>query len=163
MLLFSDVDFDLLRPHLRHPDDMAVLPFSSGTTGLPKGVMLSHNNIGVNCEQISVKFGEYPIVLPTTNEFQEVSPSVLPFFHIYGTRFFDHITIVARSPWLFIEGQLFMYILITIGFTVLLMSKLALGTKLVTLPEFNPTTFLNSIRDHKATLLHLVPPICKPI
>lgn len=92
--------------------------------------MLSHNNIAVNCEQIGVKIGDAPICLPTTDEFQEVSPSVLPFFHIYG-------------------------------FTVLLMSKLLTGAKIVTLPEFNPTTFVNSITEHKATLLHLVPPICK--
>lgn len=90
--------------------------------------MLSHNNIGVNCEQIGVKLGESPLILSTTDDFQEVSPSVLPFFHIYG-------------------------------FTVLLVSKLSLGVKVVTLPEFNPTTFLNSITEHKATLLHVVPPI----
>lgn len=109
---------------------MAFLPFSSGTTGLPKGVMLSHNNIAVNCEQIGVRIGESPIVLPTTNEYQEVSPTVLPLFHIYG-------------------------------FTVLMMSKLSLGVKVVTLPEFKPGTFLSTIKNHKATLLHVVPPICK--
>lgn len=92
--------------------------------------MLSHNNIGVNCEQIGVKVGGSPMVLPTTTEYQDVSPSVLPFFHIYGL-------------------------------TVLLISKLALGVKVVTLPEFKPKTFVNSIKDHKATLLHVVPPIRK--
>lgn len=126
----SDVDFGLLRPHKRHPDDMVILPYSSGTTGLPKGVMLSHNNIAVNCEQLGVKFGEYELTLPTTEQYQDVSPSVLPFFHIYG-------------------------------FTVLMISKLALGVKVVTLPEFKPETFVNSIRQHKATIMHLVPPICK--
>ena len=45
------------------------------------------------------------------------------------------------------------------GFTVLLASKLSLGVKVVTLPEFKPTTFLDSIKNHKATLLHVVPPI----
>lgn len=124
------MDFSSLRPHLRHPDDMVFLPYSSGTTGLPKGVMLSHNNIGVNCEQLGVKFNDTIVAIPATDEFQEVSPSVLPFFHIYG-------------------------------FTVLMVSKLTAGVKLVTLPEFNPTTFVNSITEQKATLLHLVPPIRK--
>lgn len=121
-------DFSLLRQHERHPDELLFLPFSSGTTGLPKGVMLSHNNIGVNCEQLHVKLGDVPLLLPTTGDFQEVCPSVLPFFHIYGL-------------------------------TVLMISKLSQGVKTVTLPSFTPQTFMKSITEHKATLLHLVPPI----
>jgi acyl-CoA synthetase (AMP-forming)/AMP-acid ligase II len=34
-------------------DDIAVLPYSSGTTGLPKGVMLSHRNIVSNITQLN--------------------------------------------------------------------------------------------------------------
>ena len=33
-------------------EDMLVLPYSSGTTGLPKGVMLSHYNVIANIEQL---------------------------------------------------------------------------------------------------------------
>ncbi len=33
-------------------DDLAVLPFSSGTTGLPKGVMLTHYNLVANIVQM---------------------------------------------------------------------------------------------------------------
>lgn len=45
------------------------------------------------------------------------------------------------------------------GLTVTLLSKLAQGCKLVTLPKFAPDTFLNSVIGYKGSVLHLVPPI----
>ncbi len=56
-------------------DDLAVLPYSSGTTGLPKGVMLTHHNLVANlcqCQPV-IDVGE-----------DEVGIAVLPFFHSYG-------------------------------------------------------------------------------
>ncbi len=55
--------------------DLAFLPYSSGTTGLPKGVMLSHYNIVANCRQF--------LGLGITNNYT-VLLDFLPFFHIYG-------------------------------------------------------------------------------
>lgn len=55
--------------------DVAVLPYSSGTTGLPKGVRLTHRNLVANVEQCQVCFqvqtGDRVVAF-------------LPFFHIYG-------------------------------------------------------------------------------
>ncbi|XP_039310924.1 4-coumarate--CoA ligase 2 isoform X2 [Solenopsis invicta] len=64
-------------------DDLAVLPFSSGTTGLPKGVMLTHRNLVSNIMMVQASLNPDPFY-PTTSTFQEVIPAVLPFFHIYG-------------------------------------------------------------------------------
>ncbi|MDA8584929.1 AMP-binding protein [Rhodobacteraceae bacterium] len=52
-----------------------VLPYSSGTTGLPKGVMLSHRNLVVNLDQCIVSADFQP---------GEVTAGFLPLFHIYG-------------------------------------------------------------------------------
>ena len=57
------------------PEALIVLPYSSGTTGLSKGVMLSHRNLVANIAQ----------VLGASNlSSDDVLIAVLPFFHIYG-------------------------------------------------------------------------------
>jgi acyl-CoA synthetase (AMP-forming)/AMP-acid ligase II len=56
-------------------DDVVVLPYSSGTTGLAKGVMLTHHNLVSNIEQSLAA-----IALDQDDAFV----AVLPFFHIYG-------------------------------------------------------------------------------
>jgi long-chain acyl-CoA synthetase len=56
---------------------IAALPYSSGTTGLPKGVMLSHYNLVANVYQI---IG--PNAAPLTRD--EVMLCFLPLYHIYG-------------------------------------------------------------------------------
>ncbi len=57
------------------PEALAVLPYSSGTTGVSKGVMLSHRNLVANVRQTNaiVDLREHDVMM-----------AVLPFFHIYG-------------------------------------------------------------------------------
>ncbi|MGV9286633.1 4-coumarate--CoA ligase family protein [Streptomyces sp. NPDC003719] len=56
-------------------EDVAALPYSSGTTGIPKGVMLTHRQIATNLAQLhpAVPAGPGDRIL-----------AVLPLFHIYG-------------------------------------------------------------------------------
>ncbi|XP_014290773.1 uncharacterized protein [Halyomorpha halys] len=63
-------------------DQLALLPYTSGTTGLPKGVRLRHCNITANIEQIS--HHKFNILSETTDSHQDVVPAVLPLSHIYG-------------------------------------------------------------------------------
>jgi len=57
------------------PDDVVALPYSSGTTGLAKGVMLTHKNLVANIAQTLGAIPSAP---------DERLMAVLPFFHIYG-------------------------------------------------------------------------------
>src|SRR5262249_37555980 len=59
----------------RDPNSLATVIFSSGSTGVPKGVMLSHHNILSNLESIGQVFW-------VTNEDRIMG--VLPFFHSFG-------------------------------------------------------------------------------
>ncbi|MFC2968406.1 AMP-binding protein [Acidimangrovimonas pyrenivorans] len=66
--------------------DIAVLPYSSGTTGLPKGVMLSHRNLVANVDQS---------LATTDTKPGERTVGFLPFFHIYGMTVLMNVALVA--------------------------------------------------------------------
>src|SRR6267378_3287648 len=76
---------DLLKSHPPEPpavafdprEDLAALPYTGGTTGKPKGVMLTHYNL--MAAQVS---GE--AAFPNFEPGKEVILAFLPFFHIYG-------------------------------------------------------------------------------
>ena len=58
-------------------DSLALLQYTGGTTGLPKGVMLTHANLGTNCRQIIAVLCEGP-------QNHHIFVGLLPFFHVYG-------------------------------------------------------------------------------
>ncbi len=60
-----------------HPDDVAVIQYTGGTTDEPKGVMLTHANLLANTLQTRAW-------LPDLRYGQEVFMAVLPYSHIYG-------------------------------------------------------------------------------
>jgi acyl-CoA synthetase (AMP-forming)/AMP-acid ligase II len=67
---------------------LAVLPYSSGTTGNPKGVMLTHRNLVANMAQIRPLLAMRP---------EDRVLAVLPFFHIYGMTVLLNAALQARA------------------------------------------------------------------
>ena len=71
-------------------EDLAALPYSSGTTGLSKGVMLTHYNLTANLRQFMERPGE---ALQVTED--DVLLAHLPLFHIYGMQVLMNAVIAA--------------------------------------------------------------------
>jgi long-chain acyl-CoA synthetase len=68
------------RPHTpvaRDPEEVAVLQYTGGTTGIPKGAMLTHANLAANSAQMAIHVGDHPDV-------QERTLGVLPMFHVFA-------------------------------------------------------------------------------
>ncbi|XP_059062867.1 uncharacterized protein LOC131855599 isoform X1 [Achroia grisella] len=120
------VDYDVLKEVSRTPDDVALLPYSSGTTGLPKGVELTNRNIVSNCaQQNTVGLRHYQ---DTTGSYQDAILAVLPFYHIYGL-------------------------------SIILLHKLSVGVKVVTLPKFQPQSLLTTLQEQKISIFCAAPPL----
>lgn len=70
---------------------VAAMPFSSGTTGVAKGVRLSHRNLVANMMQLA------PRLEPNGMHGDSVGMCVLPFFHIYGMNALLNNCLMARA------------------------------------------------------------------
>lgn len=71
-------------------NDLALLQYTGGTTGFPKGVMLTHKNLVANTKMSHAW-------LPQTTDGEESVLGILPFFHVYGMTTVLIISIMARN------------------------------------------------------------------
>ena len=108
-------------------EDVCLLPYSSGTTGLPKGVMLTAQNIISNIYQM-VYAKEINFIEETTDSYQPKTICVLPMFHAFGMG-------VTSLPTIHAGGQV------------------------ITLPSFEPNSFLNALEKYQPTFMHFAPPL----
>lgn len=97
------------------PDDVAILQYTGGTTGLAKGVMLTHRNLAVNviqCQQwlYNLEYGKEKFL------------GIVPFFHVYG------MTTVMNSC-------------IYMASTMILLPKFDVKQALKTIHKQKPTVF----------------------
>jgi malonyl-CoA/methylmalonyl-CoA synthetase len=72
----------------RQDDDMAALLYSSGTTGRPKGIMLSHGNLAANGQTLADLWGFSP---------QDRLLHVLPIFHVHGLFIALHCALLSGA------------------------------------------------------------------
>jgi long-chain acyl-CoA synthetase len=73
--------------HPSGPDDTAVILYTSGTTGKPKGAELTHANLLLNCTVV------VPRLIPFTGE--DVAFAALPLFHSFGQTCIQNAAIAA--------------------------------------------------------------------
>ncbi|KAI1764737.1 acetyl-CoA synthetase-like protein [Hypoxylon sp. FL1150] len=117
------------RPRLDPKKDTSFLVYSSGTTGLPKGVQLTHANIVANlfqlahCERLNGLHHSGP---PDGHGDKQIA--VLPFFHVYG------LTCIA-------------------------LQSIYMGIPVVVLPKFDLDRFCSAIQDHGVTYASIPPPV----
>lgn len=74
-----------------HTDDLAQLQYTGGTTGIPKGVMLTHRNVVVNALQGRAWD-------PHFRDGQELFLGAIPFFHCYGQSTCQNLAVATGCP-----------------------------------------------------------------
>jgi long-chain acyl-CoA synthetase len=73
------------------PADLALLQYTGGTTGRPKGAMLGHDQLSVNAQQVAA-------LNPFGNPTGEVFMGALPFFHVFAnTALLNHAMVTGGS------------------------------------------------------------------
>jgi long-chain acyl-CoA synthetase len=79
-----------------HPEQVAVICYTSGTTGRPKGAMLSHRNLLANCEQC--------MMIPNiATRPDDVVWLALPLFHIYAMNLGMNLTVLNGATVALVE------------------------------------------------------------
>jgi long-chain acyl-CoA synthetase len=115
MDLISNSSNEYARSQAR-PEDTAMLLYTGGTTGTPKGAMLSHRNLVANALQMNTW------VWDARPERKEVFLGVIPFFHSYG------LTVV-------------MNLAISVAGAIVLLPRFTMKDVLRAIARFRPTIF----------------------
>uniref|UniRef100_A0A914HGS2 4-coumarate--CoA ligase n=1 Tax=Globodera rostochiensis TaxID=31243 RepID=A0A914HGS2_GLORO len=125
----APVDFSRPLPKIEVEKDVMFMPFSSGTTGLPKGVMLTHRNVGTMSRIFSSHLENQVLkkMEPDWDWKKEHIMLHLPFYHVYG----------------FVLG----------------VNSLLRGGSGVTFGRFDLDMFCRTIQNYKIKVAFLVPPI----
>ncbi len=130
-------------------EDLAHIAYTGGTTGVSKGVMLSHANVATNVFQYGhwangsyseINDGVISSVFP-----EEITPEE-------RNTLTDQETALVVVPWFHAMG--------TIGYLNVLVFG---GVTMIVFPRFDPTEYLESVKKYKATVLGGAPQLYMPL
>ena len=94
LLIQAQIEAASFTPVKRGPDDLAALLYSSGTTGRPKGVMLTHHALASNSKILCTLWG-----FTATDRLLHV----LPIFHTHGLFVATNVTLIAGGALIFLS------------------------------------------------------------
>lgn len=123
------------QPVTLRPDDTALLQYTGGTTGVPKGAMLTHRNLMSNAEQAWSWLSNLEMG-------REIGLGAIPYFHVYGMTASMNLNILGA------------------GHTVLIPNPRDLGMVLSEIDRVKPTLFpavptlYNAINNHPDASKH---------
>ncbi|MEW5736885.1 MAG: AMP-binding protein [Thermodesulfobacteriota bacterium] len=149
---------DLLRDNKPEPPevtfdvkkDLAHLAYTGGTTGVSKGVMLTHYNVVVNSLQFGLWFTGADIEMKDGRIELLFPPGVVPARDRLLNR--DSETTLVVVPWFHAMG--------TIGY---MNNPVASGTTMVVFPRFDPVEYITAIGKYRATSLGGAPQLYVPL
>ncbi|KKI91776.1 long-chain fatty acid--CoA ligase [Bacillus sp. SA1-12] len=115
-------------PNINPSEDIAILQYTGGTTGFPKGVMLTHTNVAANTKMCAhwmykCKRGEESVL------------GIIPFFHVYGMTTVMNLSVMQ-------------------GFKMILLPKFDATDTLKTIEKLKPTLFPGAPTIYIALLNH---------
>jgi long-chain acyl-CoA synthetase len=131
-------------------NELAHLAYTGGTTGLSKGVMLTHYNVVANTCQYTNWFSGSQIELQEGVPISVYPPGIDPIADRITAK--DRETALVVVPWFHAMG--------TVGY---LNNPVCSGTTMVVYPRFEPQEFLDGIQKYKATALGGAPQLFIPL
>lgn len=112
----------------RAADDTAVILYTSGTTGRPKGAMITHGNLAANALALRDAWGFGP---------RDVLLHALPIFHIHGLFVACHCTLLSGSQMIFLDRFDVEQVLTQLTRATVFMGVPTYYTRLLADPRFN--------------------------
>jgi len=130
--LSSDNEYELIAD--THPNDVACILYTSGTTGKPKGAMITHGNLSSNALSLQQSWGFSG---------DDILLHALPIFHVHGLFVALNCVLLSGAPMIFLPEFNINDIIKLLPRVTVLMGVPTFYTRLLSHPEFNKLALEN--------------------